>query len=483
MNTLEEVEVKNGVLRNKKISEMLHCKNLWYPCTVKKILTGAYFKNYLFKISDEDLDYLVNSLEHFCHCLFEIPEVNSYNISNIAMFVIAENEEIREEIYSCHKENNTNFKDKRNILHLKIKQAIKKINFKEINLDLDERFLFIDPSKESKDDIGLVSNEELEYIILSLIEKNNFSYSDILTKFFLELDLNYIFKFRKDYTTRNLIKSKRNLMVLLNNLNNMLYEVHKLFVRDGLFLYRMLQTSLFTEDELKNYFKKSLTIKNINFNNDFCEQISIENKYIIIRGFINGLSSIKNCYYIQFGDYNNCNMGDFKYLPDEIKCVYLKDFCSKLENSSIYTLYCAKEYSKDEITKHIDNLDSLVNDIYDKQKMILVIKQELSQEQKSLVLSIMSKLENDKVYSEICLSNLNRVEKQAEILSFNISLNEIKCFVQLSKNNSDLYWNLYYKKKKILREICVCEEDINRLKLFFQKYIKNEELMKKYSLG
>ena len=136
MMTLKEVEAVERVRSKKEIDEEVYQRDLYYPYTVKKILNSAYFKGYTNTISKEQLDYLIKSIEDFCHCLHSVKQITSFNISNVAMFLIAKSEILRKEIYDPNKQLNYNFSERKKILYVILKQELEQISINEIEKDL-----------------------------------------------------------------------------------------------------------------------------------------------------------------------------------------------------------------------------------------------------------------------------------------------------------------------------------------------------------
>ncbi len=476
MKALKEVEVsKKMQYRSKEdVIEKLYQTNIYYPYTVKRMLNSIYFKDYSLYSTEEDFNYLINSLEHFCHCLHQFDEVNSFNISNIAMSVIS-NKNIQEEIYSPDKNNNYNFNKKQKILHFKIMKALKRIDINEINSDLEKDGLYVDPLNENKKELTLIESEELEQLLIELVEKYNFAYSDILVKYIMEVDLGNLMKFKSTFSSRGIRKSRYNFLVFLNALNDLIHKIHITFQRDGMFLHKMIQLYILSKNETKVYIKIFLTKPS---NNSRTRGVSLENRIsyinteLLLKGFINGLLHTKELFVIKFVDFNNCNLNNFQSLSQDIKYNYLKQFFADLEDYSIYALYEVHDINDSEVFNYSSHLQKMKEDIEAKKSCILFKEQSLSKKEKDLIANIFSELKDNKRYKikDACLSNLEQVGRILQFLTFKMVIKEYSFNITLAKNNDELVWYIYLNNQKIYREPCVCVEDLNRLFLILDKY-------------
>lgn len=483
MKTLKEVEAVKSSRSKKDIIERTFEKNNYFPYTVKKIITGAYFIDYASSCSDNDLEYLINSTEHFCHCLCNMNGINSFNISNVAMYVIAESKNIQDEILGSNNQNKRDFNDKKKIYYFKLKQVLEDININEINSELRKNNLYVDINEDIEEDLDYLNNKELETIIFELIEKYNFSFSDILMKFFLEVDLGSILNFTKGIYIK---KSKYNLAVLINLLNSLIYETMKLFDKDSIFLYRMIQVYIFKPDEISRYFKIFLEeISKTKNKNLIYNRMSVYNKQILIRNFSNGLLHCKEYYLLEFSKYNNCNFGEFRKITEDLKYKYVKKISKNLENQSIFTLYELGKITDKEIGKYIEHIDKLAVDIKSKKRDVCISKQELNEEQKKLILDIVKEINELRLdYNINCvvMSNLNQIGRIITYLEFDISLSNRLYSVKIGKNNLSLIWYVHYDNKQIYRENCICVTDLHRIYLLIKDYDQTLNKKKQYDL-
>lgn len=485
MMTLKEVEAVERVRSKKEIDEEVYQRDLYYPYTVKKILNSAYFKGYTNTISEEQLDYLIKSIEDFCHCLHSAKQITSFNISNVAMFLIAKSEILRKEIYDPNKQFNYNFSERRKILYVILKQELEQISINEIEKDLVNHKIIINFSNESHDSLEILNDIETEEVLFSLIEKYDFCYADIITKVLLEFDLNDLIRFRKNSFYDSLEKSKYTFSVFLNYLNSMLYEIYNLYERDGTFLYRMLETCVYTSEELKKLARDSFKCNDIKFTEEYCERLSFINKKFLIRGYTEGLSNIKELYLIEFAQYNNNDMKSFKTLLVSDQYKYIKKICSNLKDSSIYFLYEIRKIKDKDIFNYLSKAEQFVSDISENKNDILVTKQQLTNEEVKNVSKIKNVLEKNKEkYNivDISVYNAKEIGRTVQLLSLNILLGNNSYFIKLSKYNNDLIWYIYYNKKQIYREYCINTNDVERIYQLINKYDNNLFIRKKYKL-
>ena len=494
MNTLKEVEVsKEMQYRSKEeVNEIINQINLYYPYTIKKLINSVYFKNYSLSISEDQLTFLIKSLENFCNCLYTFPDVTSFNISNIAMFIIA-NPDIQKEIYDGKL---YDLKERQKVLYLKIKKAIQKINIKEINSDIEVTNMYVDPLNESQQELALVQGKDLENTLIELIEKYNFAYSDILVKYILEIDLDYMMKFRADYSNKNLRKNKCNFVILLNSLNDLIFKIHNVFERDGLFLYKMLELYIFSKEEMKEYFRENLLAQDRKIHSKSMreeygrneltleEEMSYRNNEVLIRGFAGGLSHLKEMYVVRFASFNNCNLSNFKSLPTDIKYNYIKQFFLNLKDKSIFAIYEIHDIMDSEIFEYEDRIEYLKKDVESNKNSILFMSQMLSQDLKTLVINIFNEIAKHKDHKikDACMGDLNSTGRIMELLSFKVQFSKILFSIILGKSNNDLIWRIYLNNKQIHREYCVCAEDLNRIFIILDKINEECKIQEKYNL-
>ena len=485
MLTLKEVEAVERVRSKKEIDEEVYQRDLYYPYTVKKILNSTYYKGYTNTISKEQLDYLIKSIEDFCHCLHSTKQITSFNISNVAMFLIAKSEVVRNEIYDPNKELNYDFSERRKILYVILKQELEKISITEIEKDLINGRIIIDFSNESHESLETLNDIEIEEILFSILEKYDFCYADIITKVLLEFDLNDLIKFRKNSFYNDLEKSRYTFCVFLNYLNNMLYEINNLYERDGVFLYRMLETCVYTSDELKKIARDSFKCSDMKFCKEYCERLAFINRKFLIKGFIEGLLNIKELYLIEFAQYNNNDMKNFKMLSESDQYKYIEKICLNLEDTSIYFLYEIRKIKDKDIFNHLSKADKFVLDVLQKKKDILVTKQQLTEEDEKKVIKIKKMLEKNKLkYNivDITFYDIKEIGRTVQLLTLNILLENNNYFVKLSKYNNDLIWYIYYNRKQIYREYCINTDDIERIYQLISKFNSNLIIRKKYKL-
>jgi len=463
MNTLKEIE------EVKIFSEAIYQKNLWYPYTIKKVLDSGFYKKRL-KENQNDLDYIIYKLEQFCHCLMEYPQVNRFNLSQVVFSLLKNNDS-----FICMSEKEINKKI--------IQKELNKIDFAIINDEIQERMI-IDTKSHKDKDVDFKDPEELEKIILNLINTYNFPYSDILTKFFLELNLADIFKFRNDYKSKNIKRTEIGLMNLLNHLNYLIYILDATFEKDDLFIFRMLELYLFSKNELKDYFIYCLSFDNSNFMKA-SENISERNIGILLKGFSDGMLHIKECYFVEFSKFDNSEFGTFRNSTKQYRYDCLKDFCSKLDNKSIYTIYSISHIEKDiETLDYIKELDDLAKDVKAKKKKILMTKQELTEKQRTLILDIMDKIKYDSnKFKDITLNNLYQVGRMITFLSFKICIESHDYDVKITKNNRDLVWHVKDNNEKFIREVCVCVADVERIISLIYRHIEETKLKIEYNLS
>lgn len=260
----------------------------------------------------------------------------------------------------------------------------------------------------------------------------------------------------------------------------------KLYDRDSVFLYRMLQIYIFKSDEISRYFKTFLEdISKIKNDILIRNRMLAYNKQILIRNFSNGLLHCKEYYLIEFSKFNNCNFGEFRKITDDLKYKYVKKISKNLDNQSIYTIYEVGKIADKEIECYIECINKLALDIETKKHDVRITKQEINGEQKELVLNIVKRVDElQSLYnvSSVVISNLNQIARIATYLEFNISLSDRIYSVKIGKNNLSLIWHVYYDNKQIYRENCICVADLDRIYLLIKDYDQILNVKKQYDL-
>ncbi len=476
MTKAKDLEVNNVV---KIVEETIYQMNIWYPYTIRKVLCSKLCQEYLKNDINIKIEKIIYVIENVCHWLKGKPHVKLLNLSSVIDVVLIENDEILKKIIYCVEKNEIDIE--KNGLDKVLDIELKKIDFKLLNSRIYEDSLIISKSASSEE-IDFKNTEELEKIILNLINSNNLSYSDLLTKFFIELDLEYFFKFRNDYKIKRIKRNENGLITILNYLNVLIYKLDEVFERDNLFLIRMLEIYLFPKTQLKDYFIQCLMLDDDDFEKKI-NHISEKNFGIILRGFEDGLLRMKNYYLVEFSNYNNSVFGNFRGTTRSYQHDCVKKFFAELENQSIYTVYNISHIKDSEVGQYQNQMKSLINDIIQKRKDISVTKQEITEEQKELILAIMERLDkNQNIFKDIALHNLNQTGRDINILSFKLCVENNNFEIKISKHNKDLIWYATDNGKKIIRELCVCAEDVERVLQLINRYIKEKELVKKYQL-
>lgn len=474
---------KKSVSNNMRIIEQIYQKNLWYPNTIINILEKLSCHNLMVdSMSEESLNCLINNVEQFCHNITMFEEINSFNISKIALLLVDANETLRE-MMIVNEPKKLVFSAEKGEIYNIILNELEKIDFSLIESQLESEALCIVQEFNLNENYNTKTDQELESVLLELIRENNFAFSDILTKFFLELDINYYFKFRKMHKTRNLKKDKIHFLLLLNYINNLFYELNKLFKRNNMFLYSMLQENLFGCQKLKEYFLDILS-SSINYNNiDFYNELSYRNRGLITKNFIGGLIHLNSCYIIEFSSFNNCNTSSLIDLPDIEKMKIMMSFSSNLDDATLATIFEMNHIEFPDILNYIKQIDLLAKDISHKKKDILLTRQEVTGQQKELIMNFVSKLNKYSIkYENFILGNLMQIGKELVLLYFNLLIEDEYYNVKLIKKNKDLFWYAYDGSQKILRDVCVCESDLKRLYIRLANYKKIKEEKKLYNL-
>ena len=147
-------------------------------------------------------------------------------------------------------------------------------------------------------------------------------------------------------------------------------------------------------------------------------------------------------------------------------------------------LYAVNNIMDNEVFEYKDKLKLLKEDIDKKKKNISFVSQELTDENKNLVINIFDQLSKSKTYKtkDICLSNLKQAGRILELLSFKAEITKRTYSIILGKNNSNLTWRIYLDNKLIYREYCVCAEDLNRLFVILNKINNDYIFQEKYNL-
>ena len=476
MTKVKELEVKNVV---EIVEELIYQKNLWYPYTIRKVLCSKTFQKYLKDYSEEQINKIIFVMENICHWIKGKPNVNIFNLSNVVSSLFIENNEILK--YSLDFIEKKELNIEQSGYSKIIERKLNKIDYKVLNEKVTDELII--QKFNSVKEVDFKNTIELEKTLLKLINNNNLPYSDILTKFFLELDLTDAFKFRNDYKSKDIKKTEKGLLNLLNYLNHLAYILDVTFKKNNLFIFRMLELYLFSKKELKDYFISCLSFDNSNFMAT-SKNISEKNNAILLKGFTNGLLHIKECYFFESSKFDNSDLGIFRNFTRQYRYDFIKDFCSKLDNNSIYTIYSIGHIEKDtETINHIKELDDLAKDINSKKIKVLMTKQELTEQQRILILDIMDKIQYDSnKFKDIVLNNLYQIGRMATFLSFKVCIENYDYDVRITKNNKDLVWHVFDNRKKIIRELCVCVGDVERIIKLINKYIKEKELLEQYNL-
>lgn len=471
MIKVKELEIKNAV---EIVEELIYQKNLWYPYTIRKVLCSKSCQKYLKHHSDEQINKIIYVMENICHWIKGKSNINIFNLSSVVSTIFIEKDEILKELLSCIEKNELNIEQSG--YRKTIEEELKKIDYKILNERVTDESIIRNFNSAKKVDFR--NTIELEKTLLKLINNNNLPYSDLLIRFFLELDLEYFFKFRNDYKCSKIKNDEKGLMSLINQLSLLIYKLDKVFERDILFLLNMLELYLFSKAGLKDFFIDCLMLKEDNY---------MSNRYFgfIFHGFEHGLVYMKNYYLIESFKYNNSKYGSFRHTTDSYQIDWLRKFCLGLENQSIYTVYSLHKIKKNnEVEQYEKQIESFINDIAQKRNDILIRKQEITEEQKKLILVIIEKLDkNQEIFKDIALQSLNQIGQFATFLSFKAYIKNHSFDIRIVKSNMDLVWDVFDNRKRIIRDLCVCVGDVERIIKLINNYINEEELIEQYHLN
>lgn len=463
---------------DRKIVEIIysHSHELNYPYSIKKVLENRRIKEI------DNIDVIINNIEQFFLCLSEMKDINPLNISCMGIYLINDSLDIRNIIFD---ECDYDIKERKLKYYFCIKSSLKKYNINKLNDSIVEETLYADYNNLPLNELQSLNKNQINEIFLKLIYENAFAYSDILVKFILEKGIADLLSFKITYN-KGIKMNMRSFLAIIDSMINLIHELHILFNRNNIFIYKTLKDYIMINSDFQDYFRR---IINENLMSDrFKNNISIDNKVFIINKFIKGLQNMKEYLLIETQNYSNVSFYQFRRTEFSKKYNFVKQFSNKLDDSSIYTVFALSHINKDkEVTNYIEHLENFILDLEKNNKDILVTKQVLNDKQKQVLIDIMASIndyakEMNIVIKNACLSNLNDFGRNLNFISFNVIQNDNEYLVKISKCNKDLISYIYFEGMIIHRELCIGKEDIKRIIFIINSFDQDYLIKKKYNI-
>lgn len=450
----------NFILLPNEVINKLSDTKFNYPYSALKILNKEN-KN----INDNDFDIFTKNLEQYFQLLNNKYKIKPEDIATTSISLYEKSEIIRQYII------NTNIKTKdTKEFNKEIKTLLKENPINTNNEDITINNLTNNFLNNYDKTLKFEDCNDIKTYILSLISNYDFKYSDNIFKFFLELDYQQAFKFRKTISTRNVKFSYKRFFILINDFNNLFKNVCDLFERDSNFAYNFVKTSYFNNhSSFKIFVTDSLIF----------EKPGERYNDTIITYFFNGWMNLRNFYLLNFEELNNYSYGLIKDFSDKELYDLFKKIIKIFDDECINTIYKIRNLPYNDIQKNSD----LLKRIYHfenclKDTKIIIRKQQLNDENNNIIEDIKNKLNN-----YVNKENTPKIENivyheyqigiKADLLSFGINHNNTKYKVKITQLNLQLFFYIYIEKKLIDKDRIFRSEDFNRLFYIIKDYSNN----------
>ena len=437
--------------------------NFNYPYSIIKIIN----ENNL--INNVLIDMIINNLELYFNHLYTKFNIKPNNLSKLGIKLYEASTIIKDYLLTVDVKENSFTNEFNN----EVNHQIELLSQNYFIQDSTNKMIKIILDNSDKE-INFENNQETKNYILGLINTYDFPYRDNLFKFFLDLNYEQVFKFRKTFSAKRLKYSCKRFLILIKSLSELFDEFYKAFERDINFTYNFIQKSYFYNiSDTRMFILNSLCIK------DFEEDINEFDRFRIMNNFFNGIMNLRNFYLINFEDINNYSCGIINELSNQRKYQLFKKIIKLLKNEDINTIYQVKSLSYNDITKN-DELVKKINEIPEHiiNTNIKIRKQELSKDNYLILNFIKEKLyKNDN--SNYKITNIEYYEYssgiKSELIIFNISYQNIIFKVKIIQLNLQLFSYIYIDKKLINKDRIFRIDDFDRIYYIIKEYnhIKN----------
>jgi len=425
--------------------------NFNYPYSIIKIINDNNI------INNELIDMIINNLEIYFNHLYTKFKVNQNNLSKLGIKLYETSTIIKDYLLTVDIKEN----DFTNEFNDEIKHQIELLCQSDFIQDSSDKMIKIILDKSDKE-LNFKNNQETKNYILGLINTYDFPYRDNLFKFFLDLNYEQVFKFRKTFSAKRLKYSCKRFLILMKSLSDLFDEVYKILERDIDFTYKFIQTSYFYNiSDIRMFILDSLCIK------DFEEDTNDFDHFRIINNFFIGIMNLRNFYLINFEEMNNYSFGIINELSNQKKYQLFKKIIKLLKDEDINTIYQVKSLSYNDITKD-EELVKKINDIPEhlKNTNIKIRKQELSKDNYSILNLIKEKLYKSenikyKITNVECYEYSNGIK--SELIIFNIYHQNILFKIKIIQLNLQLFSYIYIDKKLINKDRIFRIEDFDRI--------------------
>jgi len=400
---------------------------------------------------------IINNLELYFNHLYTKFNIKPNNLSKLGIKLYETSTIIKDYLLTVDIKEN----DFTNEFNDEIKHQIELLCQSDFIQDSSDKMIKIILDKSDKE-LNFKNNQETKNYILGLINTYDFPYRDNLFKFFLDLNYEQVFKFRKTFSAKRLKYSCKRFLILMKSLSDLFDEVYKILERDIDFTYKFIQTSYFYNiSDIRMFILDSLCIK------DFEEDTNDFDHFRIINNFFIGIMNLRNFYLINFEEMNNYSFGIINELSNQKKYQLFKKIIKLLKDEDINTIYQVKSLSYNDITKD-EELVKKINDIPEhlKNTNIKIRKQELSKDNYSILNLIKEKLYKSenikyKITNVECYEYSNGIK--SELIIFNIYHQNILFKIKIIQLNLQLFSYIYIDKKLINKDRIFRIEDFDRI--------------------
>lgn len=431
-----------------------------YPYSVLKILNKENKT-----INDNDFDIFTKNLEQYFQVLNNKYKIKPEDIATTSVSLYEKSEIIRQYII------NTDIKAKdTKEFNQEIKTLLKENSITAIKKDITINNLTNSFLNNYDKTLKFENCDDIKTYILSLISNYEFTYSDNIFKFFLELDYQQAFKFRKTISTRNLKFSYKRFFILINDFNNLFQNVCDLFERDSNFAYNFVKSSYFNNhSNFKMFVTDSLIF----------EKPSERYSDTMITYFFNGWMNLRNFYLLNFENLNNYSYGLINDFNDKELHDLFKKIIKIFDDECINTIYKIRNLSYNDILENSDLLKRIYHfESCLKDTKIKIRKQQLNDENNTIIENIKNTLNNytneeNNPKIENIVYHEYQIGIKADLLNFEINYNNTKYKVKITQLNLQLFFYIYIEKKLIYKDRIFRTNDFDRLFYIIKEYSNN----------
>lgn len=323
-------------------------------------------------------------------------------------------------------------------------------------------------------ELSINSYEELVKYMFTLIQKKKYEYSKEIQYYIKNHNLKNILPF--DLNNKNTVfkYNERNLINLLNSMNNIFKKIDNIFNRTGKIAYKIIDDY---------YFNKRNNIYNIFLGKNICDDNLEWNTsiYLLINDFHCGLLRLNNFYSINFNNIIDNSQKFTSNLRLNKQYNILVNLTQKLSEESICAILELSKLTFNDIknnNSHLNSIDKIINDIKTQYSEINIVKQEIIKDNDLIIRSFSKHIDYfRKKYSDFKIQNINyneyQIKSKMDLLEYELKYNKKIFNIKITQVDLKLYSYIYYNNKNFSKDRIYRFDDFERIFYIIKEFINS----------